>query len=237
MPAADSRTDPRQAGGSADPSVEEKRQLETRVEAMLSDAGTALETQHYDDAIARYDEILKLDPHQQTARIGRATAVNSKVAPRTVAAPGSGRDRAFVASKTSAASGDAGPDRAFSQAFEEGPGLDVRQETRPSRPPGRIEFEARPEAPRAGDRYSINVFLANPAKAPIEIGEVIVINTVNGRKASGPVTPATRTVAPEQRALLLSLSDFLPENVETWSLEVVARTSRGETYRNDIAWR
>jgi len=35
---------------------------------------------------------------------------------------------------------------------------------------------------------------------------------------------------------VLSLSDMLRPDLESWSLEVVLRTSRGETYRNRLDW-
>jgi len=35
---------------------------------------------------------------------------------------------------------------------------------------------------------------------------------------------------------VLSLSDTLRPDLESWSLEVVLRTSRGEAYRNRLDW-
>jgi hypothetical protein len=208
-----------------------------QVESMLADAGAALAAQRYDDAIALYDKILELDPHQQVALIGRVAAVNAKGAGRAVAVPAPAAGRSFVAGKTSVSPADAGPDGAFSQAFEEDRKLGVRNDVEVGRPPGRIEFETRPAVLRAGDRYTLHVYFSNPATAPIEIREMVVTNTVNGRKSSGPVASSTRIVAPEQRALLLSLSDFLAEDAETWSLEVRVRTVGGEVYRNQLTWK
>ncbi len=215
----------------------QQRQVDARVEALLADAGTALEAQRFDDAIALYDQVLKLDPRHQMARIGRATAVNARSAAASPPRAAAERGRSFVAGRTVASVADAGPERALSEAFESSPGIVVREDTAPAQPAGRLEFEGRPATLGPGERYTLNVYFDNPARAPIEIREVVVTNTVNGRKASGPVTPLTRTVAPEQRALLLSLSDFLAANTETWSLEVLARTAGGETYRNQVTWK
>jgi hypothetical protein len=44
-------------------------------------------------------------------------------------------------------------------------------------------------------------------------------------------------VAPGQKAPLFSVSDFLPETTKAWSMDVMVRTARGETYRNQIAWK
>ena len=76
----------------------------------------------------------------------------------------------------------------------------------------------------------------NAGRAPIEIREMVVTTTVNGGRARGPVAPSVSTVAPGQGAPVLSLSDRLRPDLESWSIEIVLRTSRGETYRNRLDW-
>jgi len=229
---------PHPAPGGTDAQPDARRQLDSQVDAMLTDAGAALEQQRYDDAILLYDRILELDPRQQMARIGRATAVNARTASRT-AAPAAAADagRAFVPGTTSTSRADAGPESAYSRAFEEGTGLEVQSDTRVTRPPGRIEFEASPERLKAGERYTLRVYFANPGQAPVEIQQMLVTHVVDGRKSSGPVAPSTRTVAPEQKSLLLSVSDLLAEGTKSWSLEVRVQSAVGDIYRNQVTWR
>jgi hypothetical protein len=67
--------------------------------------------------------------------------------------------------------------------------------------------------------------------------EMVITTTVNGRRSSGPVALATKTIGPGQKGLLVSLSDFMREDARTWSFEVVLRSVRGETYRNQLVWK
>jgi hypothetical protein len=44
-------------------------------------------------------------------------------------------------------------------------------------------------------------------------------------------------VAPRDTAQLLLLPDFWKEDTTSWSMEVVVRTTRGETYKNEVSWK
>jgi hypothetical protein len=44
-------------------------------------------------------------------------------------------------------------------------------------------------------------------------------------------------VAPRQKALLLATPDFWKEDTTAWVMEVVVRTARGETYKNQYSWK
>ncbi|HEU5320169.1 MAG TPA: hypothetical protein VFX28_05155, partial [Methylomirabilota bacterium] len=74
--------------------------------------------------------------------------------------------------------------------------------------------------------------------APIQVKEMIVTTTTNGRRVSGPVPPQVRDVAPGQRASLISLAgNVWKEDTQSWTMEVVVKTSRGEIYKNQVTWR
>lgn len=88
-----------------------------------------------------------------------------------------------------------------------------------------------------GAPYTIRILFANPGAAPIEIEEMIVTTTINGRRSVGGLPPQTRSIGPKQQALLRSLSDMWRGDVKSWSLEVAVRTSRGETYRSELNWK
>jgi len=108
--------------------------------------------------------------------------------------------------------------------------------TQPALLPGRIEFKTEPATVGPGEKYKLEVRFVNTGAAPIVIKDMLVTTTVNDRKASGPVAPAVSTVAPGRGAAVLSLSDTLREDLRSWSIEVVLRTSRGEGYRNRLVW-
>jgi predicted Ser/Thr protein kinase len=206
---------------------------DARVDRLLAEAERALEAESFDAAIARYDEVLAVDARNAVARMGRTAAVSAKVARAPARAPAV---RSFVAEKTRAESAETRPDTALASAFEEAPGIAVTRDSQTAALPGRIEFKTDPEAVRAGEKYKLEVRFANTGTAPIGIAAMLVTTTVNGRNAGGPVAPSVSTVAPGQTAPVLSLSDTLREDLKSWSLEVQVRTTRGETYRNRLAW-
>ena len=206
---------------------------DARVDRLLAEAERALEAESFDAAIARYDEVLAIEARNAVARMGRTAAVSAKVARAPARPPAV---RSFVAEKTRAESAETRPDAALASAFEEAPGIAVTRDSQAATLPGRIEFKTDPEAVRPGERYKLEVRFVNAGTAPIGIAGMVVSTTVNGRNAGGPVTPSVSTVAPGQTAPVLSLSDALREDLESWELEVQVRTTRGETYRNRLAW-
>ena len=66
---------------------------------------------------------------------------------------------------------------------------------------------------------------------------MIVPTTVNGRRSQGPITPQVKEVAPRQTAQLYQLSgNYWREDTESWSMQVMVRTTSGATYRNTLEW-
>jgi serine/threonine-protein kinase len=212
---------------------------DTRVKALLDSAEQALETQDYDAAIRTYDEALKLDPQNQIALMGRMTAVNARVTVRASGgAPKAGAVRKLVAGATSAQSEETrAAEASLPPGFKPTAGVSVTRDTQAADLPGQIKFETEPEAIEPGASYTIRILFANAGAAPIEIEQMVLTTTVNGRKSVGGVPPQTRSIGPKQQALLRSLSDMWRGDVKTWSMEVVVRTSRGESYRNELAWK
>ena len=195
--------------------------VDARVDRLLSEADAALETQSFDQAIGRYDEALRLDPRNAVAR-----------GPAARPAP----TRSFAAGKTVAESAETRADGALASAFEASGEIAVTRDTQAAVLPGRIEFRTEPEVVRPGDRYKLEIRFVNAGGAPIEIKEMVVTNSVNGKNAGGPVAPSVSTVAPGQGATLLSLSDTLKDELKSWSLDVKVRTGRGESYKNRLVW-
>ena len=233
IPAAES------ALGRGDPDVAPRdvdaaARADAALERLLTEGERALEAQSFDTAIARYDEALKLDPRNALARMGRTTAVSARVARAPVARTPA--KASFVAERTAAESVETRPDSALANAFEESPTIPVTRDTQPALLPGRIEFKTEPATVGPGERYKLEVRFVNTGSAPIEIKDMLVTTTVNGRKSGGPVPPSVSTVAPGQGSAVLSVSDTLREDLRSWSIEIVLRTSRGESYRNRLVW-
>jgi serine/threonine-protein kinase len=217
--------------------AQQRQALAGAVSRLLAQADAALASQSYDSAIALYDEALKADPANQRAVQGRTGAITARaIAQAQAGAAGRPAGRTFVAARTIATSAET---RAGSvpPGFEASPEVTVKQATQAADLPGRILFEVTPETVRPGDRYLVKIYLLNEGHAPIQIREMVVGTKINNRGAQGAVPPLAKDVAPQQRALLRELPDLWKEDTSSWSMEVVVRTTRGETYRNQVTWR
>jgi predicted Ser/Thr protein kinase len=209
------------------------------VDDVLRRAEAELIARRYDAAIALYDEALRLDPQNGTARELRTAALKARVAaevPVATPPPASGEGaRRLVAGETVARPAEGAADKAFAEGFETRPDLEVTRDSGPDALPGRLLFEVQPEQMKAGQPYAIKVSLQNTGRAPIDVAALNVTTVRDGRRSSGGVAPLTKTVAPRQTAPLMALTgEIWPDGVRTWSMEVVLRTSRGETYRNQL---
>jgi tRNA A-37 threonylcarbamoyl transferase component Bud32/tetratricopeptide (TPR) repeat protein len=218
----------------------QKQQLLTaQVNKYVNDASTALGNKQYDAAIKLYDEALKLDGSNVAAIQGRTGAITARALSETPGPrdPGRSSGHTFVAGKTQASSGEAkttgGP-----VDFEESAGVTVKPASQAAALPGKILFEVSPDGVRAGDRYVVNIQLANEGDAPIQIRAMQLTTTVNGRKSQGPVPTLVKDVAPKQKALLYKLEgEIWKEDTSAWSMEAIVTTIRGETYRNNVSWK
>jgi len=80
-------------------------------------------------------------------------------------------------------------------------------------------------------------FFLNDGNAPIQLLDMRVSTTVNGRRSAAPCRPRPRKWDQKQRALLLSQSDVWREDFASWSMEIVLRSVRGDVYRNEVSWK
>jgi serine/threonine protein kinase len=215
-----------------------QQQVVTAVNGLLAKADDALATQKYDAAINLYDEVLKADPQNQRATLGKTSAVGARALTQAAAQGGTHPPlgRSFVAGKTVAQSAETRQGNA-PEGFEESAGVTVKQGTQPADLPGKINFDFSPSVPKPGEKYTASISLVNEGLAPIQLRDMIVITTVNGRRSQGPVPPLTKDVAPKQKALLLSLPDLWKEDTTSWAMEIVVHTTRGETYKNQVTWK
>ena len=125
----------------------------------------------------------------------------------------------------------------LSDGFEASPETEVTRDTQDRELPGSIVFVTTPESVIAGERYRVEIFLLNRGRAPIEIDELLITATVNDKKSHGAVPPRTKSVAPGERSLLVSLSDFMREDARSWPLDVLVKHTRGDSYRSQLAWK
>jgi serine/threonine-protein kinase len=218
--------------------AEQQRQQEAsaRIDDLLRRADAALAERQYDTAIGLYDDVLELDARNQRATLGRTSALGA----RALAQEAAGRapkpaGRAFVAGTTSAqaATGGTGGPR----GFEDSPEVVVRKATQAASLPGKVQFEVEPEEVAPGVRFTVKAYLMNEGQAPIGVQAMTVTTTVNGRRSSGVVPPLAKEVAPQQRALLLSVTDFWKQDTTAWAMDVLVRTAQGDSYRNALTWK
>jgi tRNA A-37 threonylcarbamoyl transferase component Bud32/tetratricopeptide (TPR) repeat protein len=209
-----------------------------KVNDLLARADDAMGKSQFDAAIQLYGEALKLDPNNNRAASGKTSAIGARAVAQVAGAGGlRGAGRAFVSGKTQAQSAET---RAGSAppGFEESAGVEVKRGSAAAELPGKIQFEARPETVKAGDQYSVSIYLVNEGAGPISVRSMAVSVLRNNSRAGGPVQPQAKDVAPRQKALLLSTpTDIWKEDTASWQMEVTVGTARGEKYTNTLSWK
>jgi hypothetical protein len=181
----------------------------------------ALAAGQYDAAVAHYDDALRLAPGDAEAAAGRTKAVAARDAIK----------RRFVPGATSVKSAKQG--KADLTGFESSD-VKVAGALEYS---GRIDFEVHPEHVKAGEAYSIKVFLINDGKKEFKIGSVAVSYVSNGNKTSGQANPRVKSVNPQGNILLDEFPGTWADGVTSWSMEVIVTSNRGDTFRNQLTWK
>jgi tetratricopeptide (TPR) repeat protein len=209
-----------------------------QVNAALNDAETAFQAKQFEAAIAAYDRALALDPNNVAARTGKQGAISAKmVADAAASGPraGAGPVRSFVPGRTEAKA----PASAGLVGFEDTAGVTVKSGTQAAALPGAIIFDATPQVPKPGEGFRIAVFLANQGSQPIPLTSMSVATNTDGKLQKGQVPPTTATVAPGQRSVVYQTPQGMVwlESTQSWSMEIVITTQRGETYRNTLTWK
>jgi serine/threonine-protein kinase len=236
--AARREADAAQKRKEADAAQTRTAQNAAQVGSYLAKASEQLAAQNYDAAIALYDEALKIDATNSAALTGKAGAVSARAISLASAGGGSrpGPGKSFQPGSTTASSAEtrapSGP-----EGFEESAGVTVKKGTTAAELPGKIKFEFSPPTPKPAERYTVKVSLLNEGTAPIGIASVVTTTLINGKKLSGLVPPLTKEVAPRQSGPVFETSEAWKEDTTSWSMEVVVKTTRGETYKNSLTWK
>jgi tRNA A-37 threonylcarbamoyl transferase component Bud32/tetratricopeptide (TPR) repeat protein len=218
----------------ADQKAQSARTVE--VNAALNQAATALQNKQYEAAIAAYDQVLALDPGNTAAGNGRQAAIGAKaIADAAASGPRGGGGRTFVAGRTEAK----GNEQGGLVGFEDSAGVEVKKGTQAAELPGKIIYEASPPAPKPGERFKVNVFLSNEGQQAIQLATMTVATVLDGKRQSGPVPLSVTTVAPGQRAPVYQTpgDQVWKEGTQSWTMEIVLKTTKGETYRNTLSWK
>jgi tetratricopeptide (TPR) repeat protein/tRNA A-37 threonylcarbamoyl transferase component Bud32 len=218
----------------AEAKVQSARTIE--INSALDKAATALQNKQYEAAIAAYDQALAIDPANAAAAQGKQAAIGAKaIAEAAASGPRPGGVRTFVAGRTEAK----GIEQGGLVGFEDSAGVQVKKGTQAAELPGRIVFETSPVAPKPGERFRVSVFLSNEGPQAIQLATLTVSTTVDGKPQRGPVPLLATTVAPFQRAPVFQTpgDQVWREGTQSWVMEVVLHTTKGETYRNTLSWK
>ena len=185
------------------------------VPGLLAQAEQAMTGRRYDEAITRFNEVLKVEPQNAEALTGKQRAMGER------ASVGRYFLTAITMSEGKASGGGI-------KGFEGGQVVKSQCECA-------LTYEVTPANPVQGQPYSVAIFLKNDSKKDIKPQSIAVSVTVNGSSANRPVTLATKEVAKGQRALVGKLEDTWKVGTTSWSLEAAVGAG-GNTYRAQLSW-
>jgi hypothetical protein len=194
---------------------------EQQAATLRGQGDAALAAGQYDAALAHYDEALRLTPQDEQATAGRTRAAGAQAASR----------KKFVAGVTSVRSSKAGKGQI--SGFDS---ADVKVATALDYS-GRIDFEVKPERVVPGTPYTVRVSLTNDGKKGWKVSGVEASTTANGAKAAAPLNAPGKEIAPQEKVSLGEISGTWAEGTNTWSLEVIVSSNRGDTFRSQLSWR
>jgi hypothetical protein len=102
---------------------------------------------------------------------------------------------------------------------------------------GRVDFDVSPGQVKAGAKYTVKVFLINDGSKSIKLKEMFVATNVNGRLASGPVSPRVRDIGSKKKEVIGTFSDTWRDSIATWAMDVTVTSERGDVYKNQVIWK
>ncbi|HET6899151.1 MAG TPA: hypothetical protein VFK70_12415, partial [Vicinamibacteria bacterium] len=102
---------------------------------------------------------------------------------------------------------------------------------------GLLDLVMQPAKLKAGDPYSVQVFLKNEGKKAIEVEEMKVSMIVDGKWSTRPLPAKVKQVPPKQRVLLEDLPGIWKGDVKDWAVEAVVTSKNQDVYRNRLTWK
>jgi len=103
--------------------------------------------------------------------------------------------------------------------------------------PARIEFSMEPLRVKPGDRYAVRIALVNEGKKTIELEEVELVTTVNGKPSREKVKPLVKQVASHQNEVVYELKGAWDKGTRSWALAVSVVSEKKDLYRNQLTWK
>jgi hypothetical protein len=140
--------------------------------------------------------------------------------------------RGFVPS-TTAIEGAAAPPSSVPAGFDTG-GVQAKAVPKIE---AQIEFVIQPNTVRAGEAYSVRIYLRNEGKKALKIKELRVASSLNGARSEAALTPKLKEVLPEQVGLMAEISSVWKADVTAWGIDVTVHSAHGEVYKNRVDWR
>jgi IPT/TIG domain-containing protein len=192
-----------------------------RLVDLLAEAATAESGRRYDEAAALYEKALALEPQN----------VRTQAALKSAQVAAASLRKAFVAGKTVVE----GPvmNRGNFKDF------DTREVAMHKAPEvhARIDFDVAPRQLMAGDPFAVKVYLQNEGTKPIRIADLKVTTTVNGNATASASSARPGDIAPKARILLQESQGVWKEGTTSWFLDVLVSSAKGDSYRNQLAWK
>jgi hypothetical protein len=185
------------------------------VPGLMAQAEQAMAAKRYNDAIAKFGDVLKLEPQ------------NAEAAARKLHAQG---DRAslgryfFTAVTLSEGKASGGGLKGFDG------GSVVKSQCECA-----LTYEVDPANPAQGERYAVSIFLRNDSKKEIKPQSITASVTVNGSSSNRPISLATKEVKRGQKTLIGRLDDTWTVGTTSWSMEA-AVSAGSNTYRAQLSW-
>jgi hypothetical protein len=185
------------------------------VPAWLSQANSALAAKRYDEAIGRFNEVLKLEPENPEATSGKLHALGERAS----------IGRYFLTAVTMS---DGKASGGGIKGFDGGSVVKSQCECA-------LTYEVTPANPSQGQPYTVSIFLRNDSKKDIKPQSIAAAVNVNGWSSSRPLSLATKQIPRGQKTLVGKLEDTWKPGTTSWSMEAAVGAG-GNTYRAQLTW-
>ncbi len=101
---------------------------------------------------------------------------------------------------------------------------------------GTLDFEFSPATPRAGEPFSVKIFLNNTGKKDADIKIFTLSPIVNGTRSTLNPKPLVDEVKKGARTLVYEYSGTWKDE-KSWELEAIVTTSKQDVCRNRLTWK
>jgi molecular chaperone GrpE (heat shock protein) len=185
------------------------------VPGLMAQAEQAMASKRYTDAIAKFNDVLKLEPQNQEAATRKLHAQGERAS----------MGRYFLTAVTMSEGKASGGGL---KGFDGGSVVKSQCECA-------LTYEVDPTNPAQGERYAVSIFLRNDSKKDIKPQSIAATVTVNGSSSNRPISLATKEVKRGQKTLIGRLDDTWTLGTTSWSMEAAVGAG-GNTYRAQLTW-